>query len=151
MSFFQKKAGIFREKDDILKNTYNTTEHSLQRQCEKEDCSNIFDTFIILYVCRHSFHTTCLPSGTVACLVCIDKYAKSLAEYGWKARNELHHMDEEGDIIHDSDVADCISQMDGEKWAGQTNRRVIAWKRYTSLATTAILQLVLSSRSIVLV
>ena len=66
MSCLRKKAGIVFEKDDNTTDTYNTTEHLLQKLCDKEDYSNMINTFIIVRNCGHSFHTGCLPSGDVA-------------------------------------------------------------------------------------
>ena len=74
----------------------------------------MIDTFIILHGCGHSFHTTCLPTGNVSCLGCKEELAKSLDEYGRKACNRLHHMDEEGNITHDTDAAECIDEGDDE-------------------------------------
>ena len=81
----------------------------------------MIDTFIILHGCGHSFHTTCLPTGNVSCLVCKEELAKSLEEYGRKARNRLHHMDEEGNITHDTDAAECIDEGDDESELDELN------------------------------
>ena len=129
-----KKACIFFEKDIVFKNTYNTTEHLLQKQCDKEDCSYMIDTFVILHGCGHSFHTTCLPTGIVSYLVCNEELAKSLEDYGGKARNGLHHLDEEGNITHDTDATGCIDEADDECLLDELNTEL-------SLENDTLLQL----------
>ena len=63
----------------------------------------------------------CLPTCNLSCVVCKEELAKSLDEYSGKARNGLHNMDEEGNITHVTDAAECIDKGDDKSELDELN------------------------------
>eukprot|EP00795_Rhopilema_esculentum_P004838 gene4838-21165_t len=106
--------------------TYPVEEHYLEgvgavefsftpSKCDRPDCSDVFQEFHIFHGCGHSFHTSCLNSGKMVCLICSKELANSMKVLSEKACDGLrHHEDDDDGIVANEIDANCGDDEDEE-------------------------------------
>eukprot|EP00795_Rhopilema_esculentum_P009812 gene9812-18382_t len=88
---------------------------TLKEKCDRPDCPKVFQEFHIFHGCGHSFHTSCLNSGKMVCLICSKELANSMKVLSEKACDGLHHHEDDDDSIVANEIdANCGDDEDEE-------------------------------------